>query len=201
MVIGPDYLFIATPKTASRSMRSWLETRFGGRRPKAFWHHEIKIPPRPTVKIPTLKYIFTTRRHPIRRMISWWYFNTWHATRPSNRSLRQHIEWLLATSNKMPAHRSQIEFFQAVSVPPKFGKPSRHQFPMESMERDVLELLGRKQEDVCRLPKVTGRRQEGYKELKSHSLDLIEEVKDIFLQHSRPDFEAFGYPWDPEGYL
>lgn len=64
MVIGPNYVYIALPRTASQSMTSWLCEHHGGVL-RGDLYHTAEIPPAHRDK-----YTFTTVRDPYQRMAS-----------------------------------------------------------------------------------------------------------------------------------
>jgi len=64
MVIGPEYVFLAMPRTASRAIDHWLRDHYSGVNPGGD-HHSVEIPPEHQGKL-----IFAVVRNPYSRMAS-----------------------------------------------------------------------------------------------------------------------------------
>ena len=185
MIIGPDYVFIAIPRTASVSIASWLVANHGG-----VWHgdhHGTDIPPEHRSK-----FTFTVVRDPFTRLPSmyryvaekFWPVARWRESQeaadwralgiPFDCDLTTFVEW--AATQRRHQRCSQWEMLADVRLD--------QTLKFEDLPDCISDMPFRGDRDIVTLPRLgkTG-----------STPALTTRERDAIWLHSRRDFRKFGY--------
>ena len=185
MIIGPDYVFIAVPRTASVSIASWLVAEHGG-----IWHgdhHGTEIPPQHRGK-----FTFTVVRNPFTRLPSmyryvaekFWPDARWRESAeaadwremgmPFDCDLTEFVDWAETQHGHQWCSQSRLLEGVRLNAVPKF----------EFLPTCLSGLYFMGEPGPVNLPNLnpTGR-----------APVLTQRERDAIRSHSREDFEGFHY--------
>jgi len=177
VVVGAEYVFVAVPRTASTAVGRWLMAERGGERLPG-GHHRRTIPPEHLGK-----HCFAAIRNPATRLHSLWCTCTNRGREPLEDFVRKLInfrkfgkggswglgaEWIWKT---------QLQFLSGVPI------DSIHRFEELPDSLESLPFVG----EPVSLPLVSSQIS------KVPKRPLTDSERDVIWEHSREDFEAFGY--------
>ncbi len=131
MIIGPDYVFISTPKCATHTMYDVLQKDFGGKRLKPYHRREVPDEHKD-------KFRFTAVRNPYSRAVCMWWImtNSKFYSEPYHKTVRRknlinYLNWVRVPSNQVRRmkiltwtqcqwHPNDIEFIKLESLQEDF---------------------------------------------------------------------------------
>ena len=173
MVIGPDFVFVAVPRTASVLMAERFLPQFAGR--EFGRHHEVVIPAKDRKK-----FTFAVVRNPYDRMLSKYHFHRQkpgasHHDRANESTAAEMVDLFAGLDYR---HRSMTEFLEGVNC--------NMILRWENLAEEIhgLPFVGRAQLPSKRINTV--RRPHWTEEATPEFIAAVN-------QHSAPDFERYGY--------
>ncbi len=179
MTIGPDFVYLAIPRTASQTLTHHFLPKYGGVMLAAAEYHRMDVPLKHADK-----FTFTVVRNPYDRMLSLWRFmkkfsdatrrkvSMWSGMTPA-----EFASWCREYRDAAPQWKSQSEFLSRARVD--------RALKFEDLEVGLRSLPF---VDEFEMPLVHGATKRPPIED-----DLTPEFVAAVNGHSGPDFERFGY--------
>lgn len=178
MIVGPDYVFISTPKCATHTMYDVLRKDFGGKRLKPYHRREV-------LEADQNKFRFTIVRNPYSRAVCMWWImtNSKFYSEPYHKTVRRknlldYLKWVMIPSN-------QVRRMKILTWTQSQWHPEKIKFiKLETLQQDFdnLPFVDKK----VKLPRHLKRTPEGLNV-------LTDEAKVLIREWCAEDFRRFDY--------